>query len=86
MDRRRDDRRRPPSCAFITRFVDVIDHPRHEIALPPLEFMWGVGSSGETPEETIEGYLEVGTASRRDVERALGPDWDWTGRRNIPPT
>ncbi|MFM8527386.1 MAG: methyltransferase domain-containing protein [bacterium] len=59
----------------------MIDHPRHEIALPPLEFMWGVGSSGETPEETIEGYLEVGTASRRDVERALGPDWDWTGRR-----
>lgn len=74
-----EDCRRKASPA--TNMVSMSAESRNPISLPPLEFMWGVGSSGLTPEATTEGYLEVGLACRHDVENALGPDWVWAGKR-----
>ena len=49
--------------------------------IPPVEYMRSVGSGQPTAEATLEDYLDVGRASRLCLERHLGPDWDWRGKR-----
>lgn len=66
---------------FAGNFRSVMERSRSGPELPPFEFMRTVGSAGKTPEETLENYLQVGLDSRSDVERCLGPDWKWEGKR-----
>lgn len=63
------------------KFQIVASDRKTEPNLPPIEFMWGVGTTGETPQQTMQHYLDVGVACRRDTESALGPDWNWQGKR-----
>lgn len=54
-----------------------------EPPLPPLELMTLAGSSPGGKQEVTSEYLEIGTACRRSVLDAVGPDWSWQGKRML---
>jgi len=61
-------------------FLVMPTERRASVPLPPIDFIWGVGSAGETADESRDSYIQVGLACRHDTERALGTDWDWEGK------
>lgn len=61
-------------------FSEMPEGRQTSVPLPPIDFIWGVGSTGETPDKTRDSYIQVGLACRHDTEAALGADWDWEGK------
>lgn len=61
-------------------FSEMPEERQASVPLPPIDFIWGVGSTGETHDKTRDSYLQVGLACRHTTEAALGADWDWEGK------
>lgn len=49
--------------------------------LPPLEVALRSGSSPGPEDNPYENWLGTGRACREEIDRLLGPDWSWEGKR-----